>query len=111
MANACKDLGLVYVDFPHQTPFVASTVTDIGDSVLEPTDGALLLPFPTLEENISQLESWLLCHFSGSMFNTDRSPLPVMAGKLHVIHLLPDQMPIPEDLMTPLQGSQENLCV
>ncbi|MPC48894.1 hypothetical protein E2C01_042680 [Portunus trituberculatus] len=92
--QASKDLCLVHTDFPHQTPVVASTVTNIGNIPPGPADGTLLqpfiVPFPPLEENIPQLKSWLLRHFSGSMFNNDRSPLPVMVGKLHVIHLVPD---------------------
>ncbi|XP_076036521.1 uncharacterized protein LOC143022265 [Oratosquilla oratoria] len=90
--QACKDLGLVHPNFPHQPAVAASAAT-------ESTDGALPLPRPTsvpftsLEENVPQLENWLLRHFSGSTFNTDRSPLPVMEGEPHAIHLLPDAKP------------------
>ena len=95
--QACKDLGLVHVDFPHQPAVVASTAAGVDDTAPESADSALprpaTVPFPPLEENVPRLEDWLLRHFSGSTFNTDRSPLPVMEGEPHVIHLLPDAKP------------------
>ena len=49
--------------------------------------------FSLLEENVARLEGWLLNHFSSTTFNTARSPLPVMAGPLHHIHLVPGATP------------------
>ena len=61
------------------------------------------VPFSSLEEYVPQLE-WLLRHFSGSTFNTDRSPLPVITRELHVIHLIPDAKPY--DCHTPVSVSR-----
>ncbi|KAK3888979.1 hypothetical protein Pcinc_006984 [Petrolisthes cinctipes] len=95
--QACKDLGLVHADFPYQSPVVAPTSADVGNATSESADYLLArpdtVPLTPLEENVPQLEAWLLRHFSGSTFNTDRSPLPVMEGKPHSIHLLPDAKP------------------
>ncbi|MPC40444.1 hypothetical protein E2C01_034001 [Portunus trituberculatus] len=46
------------------------------------------MPLPPLEKNIPRLQEWLLGHFSVSTFDTDRYPLPVMAGPPHHIHLM-----------------------
>lgn len=94
--QACKDLGLVHADFPHQSTTVASA--DVGDATAStPADCTpprpATIPLQPVEENASRLEEWLLHHFSGSTFNTDRSPLPVMEGEPHVIHLLPGTKP------------------
>ncbi|KAK3894919.1 hypothetical protein Pcinc_001367 [Petrolisthes cinctipes] len=95
--QACKDLGLVHADFPYQSPVVAPTTADIGNATSESADYLPArpdtVPLTPLEENVPHLEAWLLRHFSGSTFNTDRSPLPVMEGKPHSIHLLPDDKP------------------
>ena len=92
--QTCRDLGLVHAHFPHQSPVAASIVTDVAT---EPADSAPIRPptvlFPPLEEYVPQLEEWLLRHFSGSTFNTDKIPLLVMADEPHVIHLLPDAKP------------------
>ncbi|KAK3887585.1 hypothetical protein Pcinc_008290 [Petrolisthes cinctipes] len=76
---------------------VAPTTADVGNATSESADYLLArpdtVPLTPLEENVPQLEAWLLRHFSGSTFNTDRSPLPVMEGKPHSIHLLPDAKP------------------
>ena len=92
--QACRDLGLVHADFPHQSQVAASIVTDVDNAAMEPPDSVPTRPptvsFPPLEEYVPQLEEWLLRYFSGSTFNTDRSLLPVMVSKPHIIHLLPD---------------------
>ena len=51
------------------------------------------VPFPPSEENIERLQEWLLQHFSGNTFNTDRDPLPIMEGKPHNIHLKDNAVP------------------
>ncbi|XP_076042081.1 uncharacterized protein LOC143025983 [Oratosquilla oratoria] len=96
--QACRELGLVHETFPHHTVVVAgAAIGGVGDAATQSADTMhprpSSPPFPPLEENVSRLEEWLLCHFSGSTFNTDRSPLPTMAGEPHTIHLLPDAKP------------------
>ena len=51
------------------------------------------IPFPPSEENIDRLQDWLLQHFSGTMFNIERHPLPIMEGKPLHIHLKEDTEP------------------
>lgn len=92
---ACKKLGLVHPDFPHQAPLIASTSIEGDPRIPTPTlvPRPSVIPLPPLEENASRLEEWLLQHFSSTTFNTSREPLPVMAGKPHHIHLAPDAVP------------------
>ena len=105
--RTCKDLGLVPEDFPNPAPLIASAdvtaervpkprplydVTSEGETrsfATKPTT----VPFPPTEENIPRLEKWLMRHFSSTTFNTNREPLPVMNGRPHHIHLLPDARP------------------
>ena len=97
--DACKDLGLVHRNFP--TPLVAPTVLGEGEGDSQPgshTDCTPpprpeTVPFPPLIENVARLEEWLRRHFSSSTFNTSKTPLPVMAGKPHHIHLMPEAIP------------------
>lgn len=92
--QACRDLGLVPMDFPHHATVAGATASDVGNTSTDSTPPRpTSLPFPPLEENVPRLEEWLLCHFSGSTFDTNRSPLRVMAGEPHVIHLLPEAKP------------------
>ena len=82
----CKDLGLVHQDFPQPPTLIAGAeVKDgvVGDAPERPT----ALPLQPLEENVPQLEQWLLRHFSSSTFNTESYPLRVMHGAPHHIHL------------------------
>ena len=51
------------------------------------------IPFSPTEENVDKLESWLRHHFYETTFNTEKKPLPVMAGKPHHIHLVPNATP------------------
>ncbi|XP_076058554.1 uncharacterized protein LOC143035571 [Oratosquilla oratoria] len=90
---ACKDLGLVHEGFPHPPlPTIASVGGGSSDSRGPPPRPATM-PFPPLEENVPRLQEWLLGHFSTSSFDTDRYPLPIMAGPPHHIHLSPDAVP------------------
>lgn len=77
---AASDLGLLYADFPNQTLFAASVVTDVGNAATEPTDNATTrqptVPFSSLEEYVPWLEEYLLHQFSWSTFNTDQIILP-----------------------------------
>ncbi|MPC51401.1 hypothetical protein E2C01_045245 [Portunus trituberculatus] len=77
---ACRELGLVHERFPHHTVMAgaAAATSDTHSAVAAPPRPSVL-PFPALEKNVPRLEEWLLCHFSGSAFDTN-SPLPVMAG-------------------------------
>ncbi|MPC98484.1 hypothetical protein E2C01_093857 [Portunus trituberculatus] len=92
--QACRELGLVHERFPHHTVVAgaAPAISDTQSAVVAPPRPSVL-QFPALEENVPWLEEWLLCHFSGSAFDTNRSPLPVMVGEQHTIHLLPDAKP------------------
>ena len=93
---ACRDLGLVHEDFPHQTLLVASTGMSRASGPPTPPTAPprpSSMPLPPLEENVQRLEEWLLQRFSSTTFNTTRNPLPVMAGKPHHIHLAPDAVP------------------
>lgn len=93
--QARRSLGLVPENFPHYVPATAPTVAvvEVGhglrDSPARPTSP----PFLLLEEHIGQLRQWLLHHFSSTILNTARSPLPVMEGKPHYIHLDPRATP------------------
>lgn len=91
--DACKDLGLVHRNFPI---YVASATTK-GEGVVHseniPMARPTKLPFSPLIENVPRLEEWLRRHFSFSTFNTNRTPLPTMAGKPHHIHLMADAVP------------------
>ena len=95
--EACKQLGLVHSDFPHQLPTAATVMRDIITSKPELADNIPprpdVVPFTPLEESVAQLEEWLLRHFSASTFNTSRNPLPVMAGKPHQLHLIKGAKP------------------
>ena len=99
--DACKGLGLLPPCFPHQpNPTVAASTPVAGHQEQASTtvDSSAhckpsVMPFAPLEENIERLEEWLLRHFSSSTFNTKKSPLPVMAGAPHHIHLMPDARP------------------
>ena len=88
--EACKALGLVPENFPHHLPAAAPTLAAVeagnGQQICVTT-------LPLLEEHTGQLERWLLHHFSSTIFNTARSPLPVMEGKPHHIHLAPGSTP------------------
>lgn len=89
---ACKDLGLVPDAFPFHIPAAAGTGVDsVSDPSLPPPPQDI--PFPPLEENVGRLQEWLKQHFSASTFNTEKSPLPVMAGAPHHIHLHADARP------------------
>lgn len=90
--TACKDLGLVPDTFPFHVPTAAGTrMESVSDPELPPTPETI--PYPPLEENVERLQEWLKQHFSASTFNTDRSPLPAMAGAPHHIHLHADARP------------------
>ena len=89
--RACKALGFIPPNWPevplHPELTLASTTT--APETTKPAE----MPLLPLEENIPRLENWLLKHFSATTFNTERSPLPVMAGEPHHIHLLPGATP------------------
>ncbi|XP_066969139.1 uncharacterized protein [Macrobrachium rosenbergii] len=96
--DACKKLGLVPETFPNHAPFSdsAPTAASATHTSVEATDQSArpsTIPFSPTEENITRLEDWLLAHFSSTTFNTEREPLPVMEGKPHRIHLLPNAVP------------------
>ena len=100
--DVCKGLGLLPQDFPHQAVAASAmneeTITGSEQPGGTPTGDGIpatpsTIPFAPLEENVCKLEEWLIRHFSSSTFNTAKSPLPVMAGPPHHIHLLPDARP------------------
>ncbi|MPC54440.1 hypothetical protein E2C01_048359 [Portunus trituberculatus] len=91
---ASRKLGLVHERFLHHTVMAgAAAATSDTQSADATPPRPSVLPFPALKEIVPRLEEWLLCHFSGSAFDTNRIPLPVMAGEPHTIHLLPDAKP------------------
>ena len=93
--EACRELRLVPQNFPHHLPETTPTLAAVeaGHGLHEPPPKPTSPPFPLLEEHVGQLERWLLHHFSSTTFNTARSPLPVMDGKPHHIHLDPRATP------------------
>ncbi|KAK8398601.1 hypothetical protein O3P69_004024 [Scylla paramamosain] len=93
--SACKELGLVPAGFPHHSlPTVqAVEAPDTTAEPAQPPAKPATIPFPPHEEHVRRLEEWLLQHFSASAFNTTRSPLPVMDGEPHHIHLAPNAVP------------------
>ncbi|XP_063876921.1 uncharacterized protein K02A2.6-like [Scylla paramamosain] len=93
--SACKELGLVPAGFPHHSlPTVqAVEARDTTAEPAQPPAKPATIPFPPHEEHVRRLEEWLLQHFSASAFNTTRSPLPVMDGEPHHIHLAPNAVP------------------
>ena len=84
--TTCKDLGLIHQDFPKPSAVTASVRVTDGDAHDVPGRPAAI-PMQPLEENVPQLEQWLLRHFSASTFNTECYPLYVMQGPPHHIHL------------------------
>ena len=84
--TTCKDLGLIHQDFPKPSAVTASVRVTDGDAHDVPGRPAAI-PMQPLEENVPQLEQWLLRHFSASTFNTECYPLRVMRGPPHHIHL------------------------
>ena len=84
--TTCKDLGLIHQDFPKPPAVIAGVGVMDGDAHDVP-GRPTALPMQPLEENIPQLEQWLLQHFSSSTFNTECYPLRVMQGPPHHIHL------------------------
>ena len=89
--HACKSLGLVDPEFPHHVVDEARNCGAVQYSCNEgrPTE----LPYSPTESNVILLKQWLLERFSGSTFNVNRRPFPMMSGKPHHIHLLPDAIP------------------
>ena len=85
--EACKSLGLIPDDFPHHSRAVATVGGLHVTKDLRPRPSEV--PLTPLEENVARLEEWLLRHSSSTVFNTSRSPLSVMAGAPHRIHLKP----------------------
>ncbi|KAK8378978.1 hypothetical protein O3P69_009604 [Scylla paramamosain] len=90
--SACKELGLVPAGFPHHSLPTIRAVEATAEPAQPPAKPAMI-PFPPHEEHVRRLEEWLLQHFSASAFNTTRSPLPVMDGEPHHIHLAPNAVP------------------
>ncbi|KAG0712546.1 hypothetical protein GWK47_018255 [Chionoecetes opilio] len=99
--DTCKGLGLLPPGFPHHAGMVAVT-NACGEALQCVARRRLELqanyvpprarrdPFAPLEENVKRLEEWLLRTFVVEHFqNTERSPLPVMAGTRITSHLLP----------------------
>lgn len=92
--DTCKALKLVPEKFPHHvqaaSPLSAAVQTS-QPRLLPPRPASP--PFPPLEEHVERIEQWLLRHFSSTTFNTAKTPLPVMEGKPHHIHLEPGATP------------------
>ena len=51
------------------------------------------IPYEATEENIINLENWLLETFSDTIFNTKQNPLPLMSGIPQHIHLADNAVP------------------
>ena len=52
--QACRDLGLVPMNFPHHATIAGATVSDVGNTATDSTPPRpTSLPFPPLEENVS----------------------------------------------------------
>ena len=89
--HACKSLGLVDPGFPNHiidNVRACNSIQDVSKGG-RPTE----LPYSPTESNVALLKQWLLERFSGSTFNVDRRPFPMMSGKPHHIHLLPNAVP------------------
>lgn len=93
--DACKALGLVPKAFPHHTQAAAPILATVETArpPRQPPPKPASLPFPPLEEHVGLLEEWLLQHFSSTTFTTTITPLPVIEGKPHHIHLAPGATP------------------
>ena len=108
--RTCKDLHLVSKDFPRPSTTagsteaqVASTSTIAGGTVAQvarppttartPPARPSAPPFALTEANVDRLEKYLIEHFGDTTFATGKTPLPVMAGPPHHIHLRPDAEP------------------
>lgn len=92
LLETCKQVGLLHSDFHHRHSTAPIVTQDINSNKSELTDNIPpkpdVIPFTPLEESVPQLEERLFCHFSASAFNTNRSPLPVMAGRSHQFYLI-----------------------
>lgn len=78
--------------FSHPLPAIVTVeVADGVDSCLPARPASM--PLWPLEENIPQLELWLLRQFSSTTFNAEQYPLLVMEGPPHHIHLLEGVQP------------------
>lgn len=93
--DACKGLKPVSENFPHIPTAVAHVriMEGAAHASVQLPPRPISLPFPLLEEHTTCLENWLLQHFSSATFNTTRTPLPMMEGKPHRIHLTPGAIP------------------
>ena len=71
---ACKELGFVSEDFPHQPPSVAHVGVDMAIPTTSLPPKPLSVPLQPLEGNVPRLEEWL-------------------EGKPHHIHLAREAVP------------------
>ena len=89
--KVCKALGLVDPNFPYH---VISNIEVLNQIEYNGRgERPVKLPYPPTEINVPKLKQWLLERFSGSTFNINKRPFPVMSGKPHHIHLLPNATP------------------
>ena len=73
---------------------VKSTLNNFANSCIQLLpERPTAIPILPSDENIPQLESWLLSHFSKSTFDITSKPLPQMSGKPQKFHLVENALP------------------
>ena len=87
-SDVCKILKIVPEVFPYAEVFGIEPPDRCGILPTHPTE----LPFPSTEDNIDNLQYWLLEAFADTTFNI-KGHLPEMAGKPHELHLKEDATP------------------
>lgn len=82
--SACRDLGLVQVDFQHPPPLIAAVdgleYEAVHQDMITLLPRLWAMPLLPLEKDVPRLQEWLLGHFSVSTFNSEWYLLPVMIG-------------------------------
>ena len=92
--DVCKSFSIVHKDFPNvDITTIAHSPPPLPPVSPNVPERPATLPFPPTEENIPNLQSWLLSTFKDSAFNVNKYPLPLMSGKPQHIHLQPDAVP------------------
>lgn len=103
--DVCKNLSLIHQQFPN---------VNINNVHADPPSSPTLpirppeLPFPPTENDIPNLQSWLLSTFKDSTFNIDKYPLPPMSGKPLQVHLEPNAIPYASHSPIPIPHNWKN---
>ena len=86
--NVCKELSLVHKNFP-DINITAVQNEKSPDNITLP-ERPSEPPYAPTENNIMNLQAWLLNAFSASTFNVVSYPLPLMQGKPQRIYSCPE---------------------